>query len=198
MRCSIDSEAPASWTGRQRSWMRRASGQKGGISDRSQSGRPRQEGVEDPRPVRSRGNSAGRRRLGREHPRQHHAAPDGRGNSRGQVPPWTATTQTGSPARRQGVRLRRSPLLAARAPDRAADRSPRHRPQRSSRPAPVEDRTHPRLAHRLPKAHDPLRTTCRTLRRFPPACRGHHLFQETLHVRHALMPKHPKSAREPC
>ncbi len=95
VRCSIDSEDRASWTGRRRSWTRQASGPKG-IFDRSQPGRPRQEPVEDPRAVRGRGNSAGRRRLGSEHPRQHHAAPDARSHSRGQVPPWTATPQTRS------------------------------------------------------------------------------------------------------
>ena len=41
---------------------------KRGIADRSQSGRPRQEGIEDPRPVRNEWNPTGRGRDRGEHP----------------------------------------------------------------------------------------------------------------------------------
>lgn len=65
---STTSAVPVNSTGRQRSWTRQASGQKGGITDRSESGRPRQERIEDPCLVRREWNPAGRRRISGQYP----------------------------------------------------------------------------------------------------------------------------------
>ncbi|ELB86450.1 transposase orfA for insertion sequence element [Rhodococcus wratislaviensis IFP 2016] len=113
-RCSIGSVARANSTGRQRSWMRQAFGRKRGITDRPQPGRPRQEGIEDPRPVRNEWNPTGRGCDRGEHPRQHDAATDGGSDSGNEVQARTTAPQAGKASRRQGLRLRHSPTVAAR------------------------------------------------------------------------------------
>ncbi|KAF0957535.1 hypothetical protein MLGJGCBP_09367 [Rhodococcus sp. T7] len=142
VRCSTNSVVRANSTGRQQSWTRQASGQKGGIADRAESGRPRQEGIEDPRPVRNKRNPTGRRCVRGEYSRQHDAATNGGSDSGNEVQARTTPTQAGKASRRQGLRLRHSPTVAARTRHRPADRPPRHRAKRPPRPVPVEDRTH--------------------------------------------------------
>jgi hypothetical protein len=193
VRCSTNSVVRANSTGRQQSWTRQASGQKGGFADRPQSRRPRQEGIEDPRPVRNKRNPTGRGRDRGEHSRQHDAATNGGRASGNEVQARTTPTQAGKASRRQGLRLRHAPTVTARTRHRPEDRPPRHRAKRPPRPVPVEDRTHHCLAHRLPTYDHPLRTPRRTLRRLPSPRRRTHLLQETPHMRHALNAKPDRS-----
>ena len=156
---SIGSVPVGTWTGPPRSWTQRTCGRKGGLSDRSQPGRSRQERLEDPHPLRCRRHSPRHGGDLGEHPRQCHAATHGRCDSGGALTSRSAAPPTRSVAGGQGLRLSRTPPVAAGPGHRSADRPPRRRQQRTPRPLPVEDRTHPGLAERLSPADDALRTS---------------------------------------
>lgn len=110
-------------------------------------------------------------------------------HTRRPVPPGTTAAPTRQTPRGQGVLLRRTPGLAARARARRAHRAARHRVRRTPRSAPLEDRTVDRLALRLPPPHRPIRTKGLALPRLPRPGRRPDLLQEareTCHVRHPL------------
>ncbi len=109
---------------------------------RAESCRSRQEGVADPRPVRGQRHPAGRRCVRGEYSRQHPAATDGQRDPGGEVPTRSAPSQTRNAARRQALRLRQAPPVAARRGNSSTHRPPRNREERPAEPVPVEDRTH--------------------------------------------------------
>lgn len=89
----------------------------------------------------------------------------------------------------QGVLLRRTPQLAARAWARRAHRATRHRVRRTPWAAPLEDRAVDRLALRQPPPDHPIRTKGLALPRLPRPGRCPDLLQEareTCHVRRPL------------
>jgi hypothetical protein len=89
-----------------------------------------------------------------------------------------------------GIQLRRASGLAAQAQDHPADRPSGRRIKRTSGPPPLEDRTDPGLAVRLPAPYRPLRTPRPPVQRLPRPRRRHYLLQEarqTIHMRHALI-----------
>ncbi len=83
-----------------------------------------------------------------------------------------------STPRGQGVLLRRTPHLAARAWARRAHRAARHRVRRTPRSAPLKDRAVDRLALRLPPPDHPIRTKGLALPRLPRPGRCPDLLQE--------------------
>ncbi len=113
-RSSSISAPGASWTGPPRSSTRRRRGRKGGIADRAEPGRSRQEGQQTARAVRCPGNPARRRRVRREHPRQPRPQAAHPRHIRHPLPARAASAPTGRAPRGRGVLLRRPPRLAAR------------------------------------------------------------------------------------
>ncbi|MPY57127.1 transposase [Streptomyces spongiae] len=88
-RCWTNSGPAASWTGPRRSSTRPPFTPKGGIADRAEPGRSRQEGPQAAHAVRCPGHPARRRRVRREHVRQPRPQAAHPRHTRRPVPPGT-------------------------------------------------------------------------------------------------------------
>lgn len=162
---STRSEPGASWTGRASLSTPSASVHSKGAADRTESDRPRQEGIENP-PGRGPQRPARRgRHLGRQHARQPRAAATGRLDPAHPLPTRSPTTEACETPRGQGLRL---PTPAAMAPEtrrHTPHRPPQHRQLTATGPTPLGGRAHHALTRRLPPPAPTLRTKTRTLPR---------------------------------
>lgn len=148
---------------------------KRGLAQRPQSGRSGQDRLPDPCLVGCGWHPVGHRRDRRERPRQPDAAADGGSDSGDSVPARAAPAAARAVARRQGLRVGRSPALAAVPVHHPAPRPPRYRGRHPIRSASMEDRTHPGLACRIPTPDHPLRTPRTPLRGISRSCCRAHL-----------------------
>lgn len=184
------SSAPeAIWTGRPRSSTPRRYELKGGLADRTESGRSWQERQQTACVVRGPGPAAGRRGVGGEHARQSGVQAAHPGHTRCPIPARTPSAAAGEDPCGQGLSLRRAPALAPQPEPHPTDRPPRHRVRRAARTAPLEDRAVDLLALRIPPPHRPVLAKRQPLPRLPRPRSSPHLLQEareTHHVRHPL------------
>jgi hypothetical protein len=153
---------------------------KRGPPDRPEPDRPRQARLQVPPAGRPARHPAGRRAVGRQHPRLDAAGADGRRRPPGQGPvraAWAAAQAPGQAALRQGVRLPALPSGAAPARHHAQDRPARHRAEPAAGPPPVRGGAVAGVAGRLPAAAGPLRAARGHPARVPPPGLRTHLPQ---------------------
>ncbi len=112
-----------------------------GAVDRTESDRPRQDGIENPPRRRPCWPARLRRHLGRQHSRQPGLAAAGHGDSAGSPPPRTAASTAGRAPRRQKLRLSLPAAMASRARHHTSHRPPRHRYFTATWPTPLGGRT---------------------------------------------------------